>query len=108
MLKWKKHVFDNIAAGKEPLIDILSGMSGKGRVIKKLCFPITGDLFVRIYRDAEQFVDFECSLLSGSGVTPIIDVDIPLAEGQLCKAGFYKSVGEETTPTLGIAYEESG
>lgn len=108
MLKWKKHVFENIGAGVEDLTDILAGMSGKNRVIKKVSFPITGDLFVRFYRDAEQFVDFQCDLLSGTGVTPIIDIEIPLAEGQLCKAGFYKSTGTETTPAIGIAYEETG
>lgn len=108
MLKWKKHVFEDIGAGVEDLTDILAGMSGKNRVIKKVAFPITANLYVRFYRDAEQFVDFQCSLLSAVNVTPMIDIDIPLAEGQLCKAGFYKSTGTETTPAIAIAYEETG
>jgi len=34
-------------------------------------------------------------------------MDLPLAEGQLCKAGFYMSTGTATTPTIAIGYEEA-
>ena len=105
MLKWKKYVFPSIANGVESLTDILAGMSGKNRVIKFITGDIDSDIFFRAYRDAEQFVDFECDLIYTAA--PMLPVDIPLAEGQLCKIGFYNSAAGAVTPTICIGYEES-
>jgi len=105
MLKWKQHKFSDIVGADEDLTDILAGMSGKNRVIKKLAFPATANLSVRVYRDAEQMVDFYTYLLTTE--PPIIDMDLPLAEGQLCKAGFFMLTGTATTPTIAIGYEET-
>ena len=105
MLKWKKYTFSDVGAGIESLTDILAGMSGKNRVIKFITAPTTANLYIRLYRDAEQIVDFRCSHLTSAA--PQLQVDLPLAEGQLCKAGFYMSTGTATTPTIGIAYEET-
>jgi len=81
-------------------------MSGKNRVIKHVITSRTGHLWIRIYRDAEQFVDFQCDLLAEH--LPMLPVDIPLAEGQLCKAGFLSLGTADTSPTIHIGYEESG
>jgi len=105
MLKWKKHTFPAIQAGDEDLTDILAGMAGKNRVIKYIAAPATANLWIRVYRDAEQFVDFQCSLLTS--VLPLLPMDLPLAEGQLCKAGFYYSTSSDVTPTIHIGYEET-
>lgn len=106
MLKWKKHKFDAIENTEEPLTDILAGMSGKNRVIKYFAADIDDNIYVRIYRDAEQIVDFPCHLMTTAA--PIILCDIPLADGQLCKAGFYNLSAGSVTPTLVIGYEETG
>jgi len=105
MLKWKKYVFGTISNGVESLTDILAGMSGKNRVIKYITGDIDSDIFFRAYRDAEQFVDFECDLITTTA--PFLPVDIPLAEGQLCKVGFYNTAAGDVTPTICIGYEES-
>lgn len=105
MLKWKTYKFASIANNVESLTDILSGMSGKGRVIKFVTGDIDSDIHLRLYRDAEQFVDFECDLITSSA--PFLIVDIPLAEGQLCKAGFYNVNAGSVTPSIAIGYEES-
>ncbi len=106
MLKWKKHKFADIVGPDEDLTDILAGMSGKNRVIKYIASPTTANLAVRVYRDAEQIVDFLCSHLPAT--TSMIPMDLPLAEGQLCKAGFFMLTGTATTPTITIGYEETG
>lgn len=106
MLKWKKYVFPSIADGVESLTDILAGMSGKNRVIKQITGDIDADVFLRVYRDAEQIVDFACDLITTSA--PLLPMDLPLAEGQLCKAGFYNASGGAVTPTICIGYEEAG
>jgi len=106
MLKWKKHKFSDIVGADEDLTDILAGMSGKNRVIKFIASPTTADLSVRVYRDADQIVDFLCAHLPA--LTSMIPMDLPLAEGQLCKAGFFMLTGTATTPTITIGYEETG
>ncbi len=105
MLKWKSFKFGTIANGVELLTDILAGMSGKNRVIKFITGDIDSDISLRLYRDAEQFVDIECDLITTSA--PLLPVDIPLAEGQLCKAGFNNTAAGSVTPTIAIGYEES-
>ena len=106
MLKWKKHKFAAIANNVESLTDILSGMSGKNRVIKFITCDIDADIYIRVYRDADQIVDFECNLITTSA--PFLSMDLPLAEGQLCKAGFYNEAAGSVTPTIAIGYEETG
>lgn len=105
MLKWKSFKFGTIANNTESLTDLLAGSSGKNRVIKFITGDIDSDIYMRVYRDGEQFVDFECDLITTSD--PLLPVDIPLSEGQLCKVGFYNLAAGNVTPTVAIGYEES-
>lgn len=107
MLKWKRHRFASIADGVEDLIDILAGMSGKNRVIKFITGPQTDLLYFRVYRDAEQMVDFRANYVTSGA--PLLPVEIPLVEGQLCKAGFYNNTGGPVTVLdIIIGYTETG
>jgi len=106
MFKWKTFRFATVTAGIESLTDALAGMSGKNRVIKTIVADQNADVYLRVYRDAEQIVDIESSL--ATAYAPMIPVDIPLAEGQLCKVGFYNKAGTATTPDFAIGYEEVG
>jgi len=105
MLKWKRVTFETPANGEKVEV-ILSGMSGKNRVIK---FFVIGDrtanTFLRMYRDAEQIVDYECDLLTAE--SPMLPVDLPLAEGQNCSVGLADSTGGALTRTFQIGYEET-
>lgn len=105
MLKWKKHKFDTISNTEELTTDILAGITGKNRRIKMFTCDIDTNIYVRIYRDAEQCVDFDCGLVTVQH--PLIPVDIPLSPGQLCKAGFFNLTAGDVTPTLTIQYEET-
>ena len=105
MLKWKSYKFSTIANNEESLNDILAGMSGKNRVVKYLAGDIDSDIYLRVYRDSDQFVNLECDIPTAS--SPFVPVDIPLAEGQLLKAGFYNESAGNVTPTIAIGYEES-
>ncbi len=106
MLKYKKHVFTTIADGDEDLTDILAGMSGKGRRIVSVWVSPDDLAYIRVYRDANQIVDFNSFLLTAQA--PILPMDLPLAEGELCKAGFYNNTGAGITPAITIGYEETG
>lgn len=106
MLKWKSFRFATVEKGDEPLKEALSGMSGKNRVVKFITGDRVDDAYLRVYRDAEQFVDLESSI--PTDYYPLVPVDIPLADGQLCKVGFYNKNATLTTPDFAIGYEETG
>jgi len=105
MLKWKTIAVAKGAAGVETIVDILAGMSGKSRVIKYVAAPKTSALYVRLYRDPEQFVNFDTDLYTTGWA--LLPVDISLAEGQQAKGGFYSSSLGAATYQLAIGYEEA-
>jgi len=105
MLKWKRVSSGVLTLNAEVLVDLLAGMSGKNRVITKISFTPTQYKHLRVYRDAEQIVDYDSYTLNGE--YPVLDMDLPLAEGQQCKVGFYNSSGATTAISIMIAYEES-
>lgn len=106
MLKWKR-ISIRGEAGDEELDDTLAGMSGKNRVIKLLgSTQRTALVRLRVYRDAEQFVDYDCNLLTNEA--PLLPMDIPLAEGNLCKVGIYNGSTTVKTSIISIGYEETG
>ena len=106
MLKWKRVSSGTLTLNAEILVEMLSGMSGKNRVIKKISFAPTQYKYLRVYRDTEQIVDYDSYTLNGE--YPVLDMDLPLAEGQSCKVGFYNSSGATTAISIMIGYDEAG
>lgn len=105
MLKWKSHKFTAIENNTSSLTDILAGATGKNRVIKYLAGDIDADIYLRVYRDAEEIVDLECDIPTTAA--PLVPMDLPLAAGQLCKAGFHNVSAGSVTPTIAIGYTET-
>lgn len=105
MLRYKKYKFPAIANGVESLTDILAGMAGKNRKIVSIAGTYDADIYLRVYRDADQIVDVACDIPTTSA--PWVVMDLPLSEGQLCKAGFYNLAAGSVTPTIVIGYEET-
>ncbi|KKM23797.1 hypothetical protein LCGC14_1611480 [marine sediment metagenome] len=105
MLKWKRVSSGTLTLNAEVLVDMLSGMSGKNRIIKKISFTPTQYKFLRVYRDAEQIVDYNSYTLTGE--YPVLDMDLPVSEGQSVKVGFYNSSGATTAIEIMIGYEEA-
>jgi len=110
MLKWKSVKLDTFVQGEEELKLILSGMTGKNRVIKFLLADSETGCQVRVYRDADQIVDIDSPMLS-IATTPVfklsLPMDLPLAEGQNCNVGYYGLSAGATTPDIAIGYEET-
>lgn len=107
MLKYKKHRFLSIGDTVEDLTDILAGMSGKDRRIVSVSATPDDSFYIRVYRDAEQIVDVNSFVLTVE--KPFLNMDLPLAEGQLCKAGFLNSTGDTVTNRdITIGYTETG
>lgn len=105
MLHWKRVSSGTLTLNAEVLVDMLSGMAGKNRRVVKAAFTPTQYKYFRAYLDAEQIVDFDSYTLNGE--YPVIDMDIPMADGQQLKVGFYNSSGATTAIEIMIAYEES-
>ncbi len=105
MLKWKTLSIVIGTAYAEVLADALAGMAGKNRVIKFVGSPTITGLDLRLYRDAEQVADVAVTLFTTS--FRLLQFDLPLAEGQLCKAGFNETAGGTGTHKLIIGYTES-
>jgi len=105
MLKWKRVSSGTLLAASETIVDFLAGMAGKGRRLVKASFVPTANRYLRIYRDAEQIVDFYTYTLDT--YEAFIDLDLPLAEGQQCKVGFYNPSTEGAAMDIMIAYEET-
>lgn len=105
MLKWKRFSVRADPAAEE-IEDVLAGMSGKNRVIKYLAeTQHTALVRLRVYRDAEQFVDFDANILTDEA--PFLPMDLSLAEGQLCKAGIYNGASYALTYIIAIGYTEA-
>lgn len=105
MLKWKR-IEVTAAATTEKIEDVLAGMSGKNRVIKHLAEGShSTQERLRVYRDADQIVDIDANLLTAQA--PFLSMDLPLAEGQLCKIGFYNGSAAEHTRYIAIGYTEA-
>lgn len=105
MLYWKRVSSGILTLNAEVLVDILAGMSGKNRRITKISFTPTQYKYLRVYRDAEQIVDYDSYTLTGE--YPVLEMDLPLAEGQQCKVGFYNSSGATTAIQIMIGYTEA-
>lgn len=105
MIKYKRLKTATLTDGAETIADLLSGMTGKNRRIIAISTAPLADMYLRVYRDAEQIVDM-ASLRCTDG-SPWAVMDLPLAEGQQCKAGFYNDGAATTAKQITIAYEES-
>ena len=62
-------------------------------------------MYLRVYRDAEQIVD--CASINMTTAKPWLVMDLPLAEGQQCKVGFYNDGAATTAKQITVGYEES-
>ena len=91
--------------GEESLETILSGMAGKNRVVVSISTAPLIKIYLRVYRDAEQIVDAS-SLICTDG-SPLLPLDLPLADGQQCSVGFYNDGAAETAKYITIGYTES-
>ena len=106
MLKYKRLTTAVLTDGVETLAPILAGMSGKGRRIVSISTAPLADMYLRVYRDAEQIVDAASIIMTTAA--PILSMDLPLAEGQSCTVGFYNNGAATTAKQITIGYEETG
>lgn len=107
MLRYKRLKTATLTDGEETIANILAGMSGKNRRIVAVSTAPYAKMYLRIYRDADLVVDMASERCTDG--SPWATMDLPLAEGQQCSAGFYNDGAVATTAKqITIAYEETG
>jgi hypothetical protein len=104
MLKYKRITTPTLTDGAETLSDMLSGGAGKNRRIVSISSAPLADMYLRVYRDAEQVVD--SASINMTTAAPWLPMNLPLAEGQQCKVGFYNDGAATTAKQITIGYEE--
>lgn len=105
MLKWKRLTTATLTDGAETLADMIAGMAGKNRRIVWITTAPLGNMYLRVYRDAEQMVDV-ASIAMTTGA-PLLPMDLPVAEGQQIKVGFYNNGAVTDAKEITIGYEET-
>lgn len=105
MLKVKRVKTGTLTSGIETLYDILAGMAGKNRKIISITTKPLDKQYLRVYRDADQIVDVNSLHLVAAA--PWLKMDLPLAEGQQCKVGFYNDGAVTNAKHITIIYEEA-
>lgn len=106
MLKYKRLKTATLTDGAETIASILSGAAGKNRRIVSISTAPLANMYLRVYRDADQIVDMSSERCTSA--SPWAVMDLPLAEGQECKIGFYNDGAATTAKQITICYEETG
>ena len=108
MLKYKRINVTGLTATEEKLEAILSGMAGKNRKIVSVGTEYQAaaapSKYLRVYRDADQIVDCDLSKLWNENRW--LEMDLPLAEGQVCRVGVY-GIGYVNDLEITIGYTEA-
>lgn len=106
MLKYKRLKTATLTSGEETIAQILAGMAGKNRRIVSISTAPLAKMYLRVYRDAEQIVDMSSERCTSAA--PWAKMDLPLADGQVCNAGFYNDGAASTdAKQITVGYEET-
>lgn len=105
MLKYKRLTTATLTDGVETLADMLAGSAGKNRRIVSISTAPLANMYLRVYRDADQIVDMASIALTTA--RPWAVMDLPLAAGQQCSVGFYNNSAVTTAKEITIGYEEA-
>lgn len=105
MLKYKRLRTATLTDGAETLATIIQGVKGKTRRIVGITTDPLADMWLRLYKNAEQIVDVQ-SIACTSG-SPILPMDLPVELGEDIKVGFYNNGAVTTAKDVTVSYEEN-
>lgn len=106
MRKYKRVNTGTLTDGIETLVAMLGGMAGKNRRIVSIATVPLANMYLRVYRDTDQIVDAASTDMTTAA--PLLAMDLPLAEGQSCKVGFYNNGALTDAKEITVGYEEAG
>lgn len=105
MLKFKRLRTATLTDGVETLATILQGAKGKSRKIVGVTTDPLANMWLRIYRNAEQIVDVQSIACTAS--IPLLPMDLTVEQGDDIKVGFYNNGAATTAKDIAVAYEEN-
>jgi hypothetical protein len=104
MLRYKRINTGTLTSGIETILELLSCPKGrKYRILTISTVPLA-DMYLRVYRDAEQIVD--CASIDLTSASPLLPMNLILDTGQVCKAGFYNNGAVTTAKEITIGYTD--
>lgn len=104
MLRYKRITTPILTNGVETIVEILSCPIGKSyRIVSISSYPLA-NLYLRVYRDAEQIVD--CASIDLTVYSPLLPMDIPMKTGQVVKTGFFNNGAATTAKEITIGYRD--
>lgn len=104
MLRYKRLKTATLTDGAETLAEILSCPKGRRYRIVSICTAGLADMYLRVYKNAEQIVD--CASTDMTDESPLLPMDLPLDVGDVVKAGFYNDGAATTAKQITIGYKD--
>ncbi len=104
MLKYKRIRTATLTDGAETLATILSGLKGTNYRIVSITTDPLADMWLRLYKNAEQIVDVQS--IACTSASPLLPMDLPVEVGDDIKVGFYNNGAVTTAKDIAIAYED--
>jgi len=104
MLRYKRLNTGTLTNGIETISEILSCPKAKKYRIVSIATVPLANMYLRVYRDAEQIVD--CASTDMTSSMPLLPMDLTLETGQVCKAGFFNNGAATTAKEITIGYKD--
>lgn len=104
MIKYKRLRTATLTNGAETLATILSGVKNKSYRIVGITTDPLANMWLRLYRNAEQIVDVQS--IACTSAMPVLAMDLPVEIGDVIGIGFYNNGAATTAKDVTIAYED--
>jgi hypothetical protein len=104
MLRYKRINTGTLTDGSETLAEILSCPKGKRYQIVSIATAPLANMWLRVYKNAEQIVDAASTDMTDGH--PLLPMDIELDVGDVVKAGFYNNGAATTAKDITIGYKD--
>jgi len=105
MLKYKRLRTATLTDGAETIATILSGVKNKNYRIRGITTDPLADMWLRLYRNAEQIVDVQSIACTTS--QPLLPMDLTVDVGDVIAIGFYNNGAATTAKDVAISYEDN-
>ena len=105
MLRYKRITTGTLTDGAQILSEILSGVTGKKQTIVSITTAPLADMYLRVYRNAEQIVDIASIALTTA--KPLLPMDLPVEVGDVIRVGFYNNGAATTAKQITIGYKDN-
>lgn len=104
MLRYKRIETPTLTNGKEIITEILTCPEGKRYHIVSITTDPVANMYLRVYRNAEQIVDI--ASIAMTTAAPLLPMDLPLSVGNVVKAGFYNNGAATDPKQITIGYRD--